>query len=187
MNLDFTLLSLNVRPDEWAEAEGFVSTLEGLTKNAAADSAMSRKTALAADLIYQRAGLQNTVPGVMFRKMARGWNPAFSAFTDCVTRVLERDAMEKRATNPLALAGTAWGLGSKGLGRILLATAGVGAIGGGTYNAGKRYLQSDSKDNDRLEMQLQHYRKLTREIEEEMIRSGLSPEEATAKVKATFK
>lgn len=172
-----------ISPDEVKIAEGFNKE----ANSPEAQETFHKKAALLASCLYKMAGEGGSGSQLVFSKIAsEPWNPGYAALTDCVIDVLGREELEKRAFKPLDWLKGVAGFASNIPKTALIMAAALGAGGGALYNAGKRSLKHDTAKADAVETKIRRYRQLTREINNEMQRRGLSPEEAADSVMESY-
>lgn len=177
----FGMTLSGAHPDKVAEALSF-------NKVASTSPELAKRAARLASGMFDAAGKSGSAHHLLFSKIAGSeWDPGYATFTDAVINVLGRHELEKTAKlNPLDIIRNSAAYSMGGLKTALLTSLVLGAGGGALYNWGKRSMNADTSNADATETRLQHYRKITREIENDMKRRGVSPEESSKSVMESY-
>lgn len=143
-----------------------------------------RQVAKIAAAAYEACGEARTPEGILFEKLAheQHWHPGYYRITDCVLRALGR--VEKSAglagLLPGVLANTGVDTGI-GIGRgVMGGSAAVGGLGGALAFLLMRDARQTSVQNQDLLEKTRAYRRVRKEIGEDMSSSGLLPAQNNA-------
>jgi hypothetical protein len=182
-----------VSVEEYKEAKAFVERMNHPDAGPA-----KQRMAKVAVAIFEEAGMQASFSYSLFDKLAAAetWYPEFDEYIEPVAKVLseaDQSGMLEKVAGPISflkdvkdkLIGTGVIAGS--MSRTVLLGALMAGVGGGAiYNTIDRSIENDTDANEALRLRAKHYRRLAGDIEDEMRRTGVAPQEAVNTVMESY-